>query len=67
MQRHLGFEIGRLFPLFESSRGLRIPSAGVLGAIKRLGLLGGLLGLRGLLGFCVVPAVIPVAGAGTSS
>jgi hypothetical protein len=63
--------------LVESSWGLRIPSAGVLGAIKRLGLLGGLVDLRGLLGFCVVPAVIPDApavipdapamGAGTSS
>ncbi len=49
---------------------LAIPSsAGVLGAIKRLGF-GGLLDLRGLLGLGVVPVVIPEAsamGAGTTS
>jgi hypothetical protein len=52
--------------LVESSRGLRIPSAGVLGAINRLGLLGGLVDLRGLLGLAVIP-VAPAMGAGTSS
>jgi hypothetical protein len=48
-----------LVSLLESLRGLAIPSAGVFGAIKQLGL-GGLLDLRGLL-LAVEPVVIPVA------